>query len=136
MFNKTTISLFGSLILSALSIACGNDHDIEPEVAQQQQAGCSIALQNSTGSGLKTTATIANNGSASCAYTVQFAIVVDELETFGVYWKGNLTPGQSVTHQQIFEFDPAVFDVGNECSQYSVLVTDPSGTRMTTADCS
>ncbi len=127
-------SLFGLLVLSALSNACGVAQADAPE--ELPQPVCDIAVQSSNVTGLKTTATIVNNGSATCSYTVQFGIVVDDLETFGVYWNGNLAPNQRVSHQQIFEFDTVAFDVGDQCSQYYVLVTDPRGTRMTTADCS
>jgi hypothetical protein len=129
-------SLFGFLVLSSMSVACGASEDIEPEVAQQQPAVCNIAVQSSNGTGHKTTATIVNNGNAACAYTLQLGIAIDGIESFGVYWEGTLSPGQSVSRSQVFEFEPPVFDVGDQCSQYYVLVTDPRGTRMTTADCS
>ncbi len=116
-------------VAAALVFACLSLVGCAAPVDEAPRPGC-ISVETSAERGLQTEAVVANPGDTDSPYRVQFGVRVNGLETFGVYWRGVLAPGGRTRLQQTFVFEP-----GDRCSEYFVIVTDPEGERMLTADC-
>ncbi len=120
-----------ALVFACLAFGCAAP--TEDVSAGHQTDGLGVLASGE--SGLVVVAVVECRGDVACEHQVQLGVVVNGLETVGAYWGGTIGPGARREVRQDFLVGSEVIRPGDVCSEYFVILTDPTGSRVFTYDC-